>query len=59
MCQQLTIPITIEELKAALLDMAKEWNPNPDGLSVEFFLLMWNKIGKEYAQMIHKAIQTS
>jgi hypothetical protein len=38
--------------------MAKEWSPSPDGLSVEFFLLMWNKIGKEYAQMIRRAIQT-
>jgi hypothetical protein len=48
MGQQLTAPITALELKATLLDMAKDRNPRPDGLSVDFFLIMWEIIGEEY-----------
>lgn len=37
MRQQLTAPIIALELKAAI---TKHGNPGPDGLSIEFFLLM-------------------
>ena len=53
MRQQLTTPIIALELKAA---MAKHGNPGPDGLSIEFFLLMWDVIGEECVQMINIAI---
>jgi hypothetical protein len=57
MRQQLFAPISFPELKAALDEMAKDRSPGPDGLSVEFFQIMWETIGEEYTQMICTAIQ--
>ena len=40
MSQQVSLPVTKIKLHSALKDMAKEHNPGPDGLSVDFFLVM-------------------
>jgi hypothetical protein len=48
MNNSLTAPISTLELKAALTEMAKERSPGPDGLSVEFYLILWDVIGEEY-----------
>jgi hypothetical protein len=41
-------PMTKGELHEALKAMAKEKAPRPNGVTVEFFLNMWNVIGRYY-----------
>jgi hypothetical protein len=56
---QVSLPITMAELHLALSEMAKERCPGLDGLSVDFFLVMWDVLGEEYTRMINQAIQVS
>jgi hypothetical protein len=55
--RNLFAPITTEELKSALLDMAKEKSPRQDGLAVEFYVLLWDTIGVKFTKMINLSIQ--
>jgi hypothetical protein len=57
MGEQVSLPITATELHSTLTDMAKERSPGPDGISVEFFLVMWDVLGEEVTHMINSAIQ--
>jgi hypothetical protein len=50
-------PITVAKLKLELFDMAKDKNPGPDGLAVEFYVMFWDLIGDEFSEIINLAIR--
>jgi hypothetical protein len=50
-------PILATELHSTLKKMARERSPGPDGLSIDFYLTLWEVLGEEYTSMINHAIQ--
>jgi hypothetical protein len=57
MMRNLSQPMKKGELHETLETMAKEKAPGPNGVTVEFFLSMWNVIGRYYTQIVQGAIQ--
>jgi hypothetical protein len=56
MSQTLLAPLSQQELRHALESMAKEKNPGPDGIIMEFYLKFWDEIGLEFTTMITNSI---
>ncbi len=52
MKRNLSKPMTKGELHEALETTAKEKAPKPNGVTIEFFLNMWNVIGRYYSEMV-------
>ena len=57
MQQQLNCPLTVEELRDAARDLAKDRAPGPDGVSIMFFTHHWGLIGQDYMKMVNQALQ--
>ena len=53
--QELDTPFTFEEFTQALKGMAKQKSPGSDGLSCEFYVVFWSRIGK----LVWQAMQVS
>lgn len=55
MVRLLEQPLTKDELHSALVKMAKGRSPDPDGVTLEFFLRFWDLIGDEYTKMLQSS----
>jgi hypothetical protein len=56
MVQTLNWPIILEELSAALKEMALSKAPGPDGVTTELYKHLWPTIGPDYLSMLENAL---
>ncbi|XP_074307933.1 uncharacterized protein LOC141642861 [Silene latifolia] len=54
----LILPITNEEIKAALFTIGSDKSPSPDGFSSAFFKHSWSLIGESYCKAVHSFFST-
>eukprot|EP00253_Pinus_taeda_P030772 PITA_30772 len=52
---ELSIPITKEEVEAAMKNMAKDKSPSPDGWTIELFLHFFDLIGFEITDVVEES----
>ncbi|GBG92504.1 hypothetical protein CBR_g55777 [Chara braunii] len=50
-------PLTLEELKEAVADMAKGKAPRDDGLPVEFYQATWDQVGPILLRLFNKILE--
>eukprot|EP00253_Pinus_taeda_P003487 PITA_03487 len=53
--EELSIPVSKEEVEAAMKNMAKDKSPGPDGWTVELFLHFFDLIGSEIAEVVEES----
>eukprot|EP00253_Pinus_taeda_P033452 PITA_33452 len=55
--EELSIPISKEEVEAAMKIMAKDKSPGPDGWTIELFLFFFDLIGSEITDVVEESRQ--
>eukprot|EP00253_Pinus_taeda_P034852 PITA_34852 len=55
--EDLTIPVTKEEIEAAMKLMGKDKIPGPDGWTIELFLHFYEQIGAEITEVVEESRQ--
>ena len=58
-CSNLDKPITLDEIRKAVLSLKKEKTPGLDGLSAEFFQHFWGGLESMYYELLTHAIEVS
>eukprot|EP00253_Pinus_taeda_P004076 PITA_04076 len=53
--EELSIPVTREEVEAAMKNMAKDKSPGPDGWTVELFIHFFDQIGSEITKVVEES----
>eukprot|EP00253_Pinus_taeda_P030972 PITA_30972 len=53
--EDLTIPVTKEEIEAAMKLMGKDKSPGPDGWTIELFLHFFEQIGAEITEVVEES----
>eukprot|EP00253_Pinus_taeda_P033560 PITA_33560 len=53
--EDLTIPVTMEEIEAAMKLMGKDKSPDPDGWTIELFLHFYEQIGAEITEVVEES----
>eukprot|EP00253_Pinus_taeda_P002680 PITA_02680 len=53
--EELSIPVTKEEVEAAMRNMAKDKSPGPDGWTVELFIHFFDQIGSEITEVVEES----
>eukprot|EP00253_Pinus_taeda_P003035 PITA_03035 len=53
--EDLTIPVTKEEIEAAMKLMGKDKSPGPDGWTIELFLHFYEQIGAEITEVVEES----
>eukprot|EP00253_Pinus_taeda_P013921 PITA_13921 len=52
---ELSIPVSKEEVEAAMKNMAKDKSPGPDGWTIELFLHFFDLIGSEITEVVEES----
>eukprot|EP00253_Pinus_taeda_P006972 PITA_06972 len=53
--EELTIPVTKDEVESAMKNMGKDKSPSPDGWTIELFLHFFDLIGSEITEVVEES----
>ena len=53
----LNVPLTVKELTDAVMKLAKEKSPGPDGLPAEIYQAFWNELKNPFMDMMQEAFE--
>eukprot|EP00253_Pinus_taeda_P016122 PITA_16122 len=53
--EELTIPVTKDEVESAMKNMGKDKSPGPDGWTIELFLHFFDLIGSEITEVVEES----